>query len=127
MAKRNIGMEILEGLEEIKAWRLGKRTLKTTTVELPQAAEVPKIRRELGLSQQQFASMMGVSVATLRNWEQGRRQPQGPARALLLVAAMEPAIVLKALKTGLPAGERKPPGVAQRMARYRASKRGRRL
>lgn len=125
MGKRDIGKEIIAGLEEIKAWRAGKLNLKTTRVEMPQAAAVPKIRRELGLSQQQFASMMGVSVATLRNWEQGRREPQGPARALLLVAALEPATVLKALKAGLPTSEGKSPGVAQKMARYRVSKRAR--
>ena len=125
MAKRDIGKEIIEGLEEIKTWRSGKLNLKTTTVELPQAAEVPKIRRELGLSQQQFASMMGVSVATLRNWEQGRRQPQGPARALLLVAAMEPATVLRALKAAVAMPEGKSAGVAQKIARYRVSRRAR--
>lgn len=119
MGKRDIGKEIIEGLEEIKAWRLGKRNLKTTTVALPQGADVPKIRRELGLSQQQFASMVGVSVATLRNWEQGRREPQGPARALLLVAAMEPAAVLKALRAAAAMREGKSPGVAQKVARYR--------
>ena len=97
MARRNIGKEIIEGLEELKAWRLGKTTLKTTTVELPRAGEVSAIRKALGLSQEQFARLMGVSVATLRNWEQGRREPHGAARSLLLVASKEPAAVLKAL------------------------------
>src|SRR5688500_10552584 len=97
MAKRDIGKEIIEGLEEIKAWRLGKAKLRVTTVELPRAAAVSAIRKELGLSQDQFAALMGVSVATLRNWEQGRREPHGPARSLLLVASKEPAAVLKAL------------------------------
>ena len=97
MARRNIGKEIIEGLEELKAWRLGKTTLKTSTVELPRAGEVSAIRKALGLSQEQFARLMGVSVATLRNWEQGRREPHGAARSLLLVASKEPAAVLKAL------------------------------
>lgn len=125
MARRDIGKEIIEGLEEIKAWRSGKLKLRTTTVQMLDGAEVPKIRRDLGLSQEQFASMMGVSVATLRNWEQGRRQPQGPARALLLVAAMEPAAMLRALKAAGPTREGKSAGVAQKAARYGTSRRGR--
>jgi len=49
-------------------------------------------------TQQEFAMMIGVSVATLRNWEQGRRQPQGPAKALLQVAAQYPEIVNQSLR-----------------------------
>lgn len=62
-----------------------------------EVAEVPKIRRRLGLSQPAFARLIGVSVATLRNWEQGRRRPVGPARALLRIAATHPEAVLDAL------------------------------
>ena len=53
-----------------------------------------KIRRSYGLSQDKFAKLMGISVATLRNWEQGRRNPEGPARVLLRVAAKYPEVVL---------------------------------
>ena len=53
-----------------------------------------KIRRLYGLSQEKFATLMGISVATLRNWEQGRRSPEGPARVLLRVAAKHPEAVL---------------------------------
>ena len=125
MAKRDIGKEIIEGLEEIKAWRLGKAKLRVTTVELPRAATVSAIRKELGLSQDQFAALMGVSVGTLRNWEQGRREPHGPARSLLLVASKEPAAVLKALTASDTSGAHgsKPAGVAQGRARYGMSKR----
>jgi putative transcriptional regulator len=125
MAKRDIGKEIIEGLEEIKAWRRGKAKLRVTTVELPRAAAVSAIRKELGLSQDQFAALMGVSVGTLRNWEQGRREPHGPARSLLLVASREPAAVLKALAASDTSGAHgsKPAGVAQRRARYGMSKR----
>ena len=83
MNKREIGKEIIRGLEEIKAWKRGERKLKTYTVAIPKAADVPAIRKELGLSQPEFAGFMGVSLGTLRNWEQGRRQPEGPAIALL--------------------------------------------
>lgn len=102
MAKRNIGKEIIQGLQEVKAWRQGKAKLKTFTVELPRAADVPAIRKELGLSQDQFALFMGVSVSTLRNWEQERREPQGPARSLLLVAAKQPQAVREAFKAVAP-------------------------
>jgi putative transcriptional regulator len=123
MAKRNLGKEIIEGLEEIKAWREGRVNLKVTTVELPRAAGVPAIRKELGLSQDEFARMMGVSVATLRNWEQGRREPRGPARSLLLVASMEPAVVLRALSGR--SESHGPVRAAQGTVRYRSSRRRR--
>lgn len=107
MAKRDIGKEIIEGLEEIKAWRKGKIKLKTTAVELPRAADVSGIRKELGLSQEQFAQFMGVSVSTLRNWEQERREPHGPARSLLLVAAKQPQAVREAFKSTMPVARTK--------------------
>jgi putative transcriptional regulator len=59
--------------------------------------DVKAVRRRLGKSQSQFARMIGVSVATLQNWEQGRRRPEGPARALLKVAAANPEAVAAAL------------------------------
>src|SRR5262245_14512265 len=61
------------------------------------ARDVKAIRRKLSKSQSQFASMLGVSLATLQNWEQGRRKPQGSARALLTVAARDPKAVSTAL------------------------------
>jgi len=60
-------------------------------------ADIRGIRARLGLSQSEFALLIGVSVATLQNWEQGRRQPEGPARALLRIAAKNPEAVLEAL------------------------------
>ena len=61
-------------------------------------ADVKAIRSKLGKSQSEFAMMIGVSVATLRNWEQGRRRPEGPALALLRVASAEPKAVARALR-----------------------------
>ena len=61
------------------------------------AVDVKAIRQRLGQSQTEFARMIGVSVATLQNWEQGRRKPEGPARALLTVAAENPKAVAAAL------------------------------
>jgi putative transcriptional regulator len=61
------------------------------------AEDVKAIRVKLNKSQSEFALMIGVSVSTLQNWEQGRRQPEGPARALLKVAAENPAAVAAVL------------------------------
>ena len=102
MSKCNIGQEIIRGLEEIKAWKRGELKLKIHTIEMPKAADVPAIRKELGLSQPEFAGFMGVSLGTLRNWEQDRREPQGPARALLLVASRQPAAVRAAFAAAQP-------------------------
>ena len=61
-------------------------------------ADVKAIREGLGKSQSEFALMIGVSVSTLQNWEQGRRHPQGPARVLLRVAARHPRAILDTVK-----------------------------
>jgi putative transcriptional regulator len=59
---------------------------------------VAELRGRFGLSQEKFAAMLGISVGTLRNWEQKRRQPEGPARVLLRVAAKHPEAVLDAVR-----------------------------
>lgn len=59
--------------------------------------DVKAIRERLGLSQARFAALMGVSPRTLQNWEQGRREPEGPAKALLRVVDRQPEAVLQAL------------------------------
>jgi putative transcriptional regulator len=56
-------------------------------------ADVMVLRRFIGLTQQAFADALGISVATLRNWEQGRRMPEGPALALLRIAARHPNVL----------------------------------
>lgn len=68
---------------------------RETVVEDP---EVSEIRAEYGLSQAKFAAMLGISVRTLQNWEQGRRHPHGPARVLLRVAARHPRAILDTVK-----------------------------
>jgi len=73
-----------------------RKPSRTYVIEDPN----PKaIRERLGLSQSRFASIIGVSVRTLQNWEQGRREPEGPAKALLRVVDREPQAVLHALHT----------------------------
>lgn len=59
--------------------------------------DVKAIRSQVGMSQREFAAAFGISLGTLRHWEQGTRQPHGPARVLLNVVAKEPAVVLRAL------------------------------
>ena len=61
--------------------------------------DVAAIRSEYGLSQDQFAALLGISVRTLQNWEQGRRHPQGPARVLLRVASRHPKAILDVVST----------------------------
>lgn len=84
--KRNVGLEILEGLRELKRGEVGR------VVNLPSIAA---IRERTGLSQAKFAALLGVSVRTLQEWEQGRRAPSGAARTLLVVAAKNPQALLE--------------------------------
>jgi putative transcriptional regulator len=65
--------------------------------QVPEAINVAAIRRKTGLSQTAFASRIGIPVATLRNWEQGHREPQGPARVLLALLDRNPKIVEETL------------------------------
>ena len=60
--------------------------------------DIKKIRKKLNKSQSEFAFMIGVSLSTLQNWEQGRRKPDGPARVLLQIASKNPAAVIDALR-----------------------------
>jgi putative transcriptional regulator len=87
MAKcsRNIGLEILEGIRQIKRSERGRIT------NVPSVAGV---REKTGLSQSKFAKLLGVSVRTLQEWEQGRRAPSGAARTLLMIAAKNPRALL---------------------------------
>jgi putative transcriptional regulator len=85
--KRDLGREILEGICEIKRAEHGR--VKTVP-------SVSSIREKTGLSQAVFARLLGVSVRTLQEWEQGRRTPSGAARTLLLIAAKNPRALLDA-------------------------------
>lgn len=87
MSERNIGREILDGIREIKAHQRGEVTLRTIEVTEPDARAT---RERLGLTQEAFAALLGVSRRTLAGWEQGRHHPRGPAMALLRIAARHP-------------------------------------
>ena len=76
-------------LESVKQMRRGKAG-RVTKVKLPAAAEA---RASSGLSQQDFAKLLGVSARTLQDWEQGRREPTGAARTLLKVAVKHPKLL----------------------------------
>lgn len=76
-----------------QAGRIRRGELKPGRVTEFAPLDVKQIRSRLGKSQSEFAQMIGVSVSTLQNWEQGRRRPRGPARALLTVAAENPEAV----------------------------------
>ena len=84
--------ELVESLEKGGAILRGETEASRTY--LAEEPDVAAIREEFGLSQAKFASLLGISVRTLQNWEQGRRTPQGPARVLLRVAAKHPRAVL---------------------------------
>jgi len=90
--KRELFEELLESVKQGAAIMQG-RIKPLRTFEFPES-EVRKIREQYGLSQDKFATLMGISVGTLRNWEQGRRKPEGPARVLLRVAATHPDALL---------------------------------
>ena len=93
MTKRAIGQEILDGIREIKAFKAGAGNLKTRILSNPAPPQV--IRSKLNVSQSTFAGMMGVSLRTVQDWEQGRRKPSGPAKALFRIAEQKPEIFLE--------------------------------
>lgn len=82
---------ILQGLSETKAFLAGDEA--PVRVHIPADIDAAAIRGKLGFTQTEFAGIVGVAVATLRNWEQGRRVPEGPARVLLALLARNPRIV----------------------------------
>ncbi|NLF52213.1 MAG: helix-turn-helix domain-containing protein [Leptolinea sp.] len=93
MTERNIGQEILDGIIEIKSFKKGQKDLVTRKLNDP--APVAVIRLKLKLSQAAFAGLMGVSLRTVQDWEQGRRKPSGPAEALLRIAEQKPEVFLQ--------------------------------
>lgn len=97
-ANRSVGREIITSLKEAIAWAGGEDVpVRVTKVQVP-LIDVRAVRRQLGLSQTEFASKFGFQPATLKNWEQGRTRPDGPARVLLTVIARHPEAVEDALR-----------------------------
>jgi len=85
-------VESIKEAGEIKAGR--KKSSRVYKIDPP---SIKAVREKLDVSQSEFALMIGVSTSTLQNWEQGRREPEGPAKALLKVASKKPKAVMEAL------------------------------
>jgi len=89
---------IRTGLEQAVRYAKREATKGTYRVHVPVHVDVKAIRTKLGLTQQSFAARFGFSVNTLRHWEHGTREPEGPTRAYLLVFDRAPRVVEKALR-----------------------------
>jgi putative transcriptional regulator len=90
-AKRNIGEELLQAVREMKAGKTGH-------VHRVAMSAVTAARTGAGLSQPEFAALLGVSPRTLQEWEQGRRKPSGAAQTLLAIAARHPTVLREVLE-----------------------------
>ena len=92
--KKELFEELLESVKQAKAIERGE--LKASRVfRVSPKNTVVKARGKLGLSQSKFASLLGISQDTLQNWEQGRREPTGPAKVLLKIASKHPRVLLE--------------------------------
>jgi putative transcriptional regulator len=94
--KKSEFQELLQSIREAGAYLRGDKRV-AVRIDRIEPDSVAAVRTRLGLSQPQFARALGISTATLQNWEQGRRQPTGAARVLLRVAAKHPEAVLEAV------------------------------
>lgn len=93
-----VAKSIRHGLEEALAFARGEADIAKYRVHVPRQIDVRAIRGKLKMTQAEFADQFGFSVNTLRHWEQGKRQPEGPTRAYLLVIERAPKAVQKALR-----------------------------
>jgi putative transcriptional regulator len=89
---------IRRGLQEAVVYAEGKADENAYRIHVPEKIDVKAIRTRLDMTQEEFAGRFGFSVNTLRHWEQGSRQPEGPTRAYLLVIERAPKAVQKALQ-----------------------------
>jgi len=97
-SSHSIAESIQRGLEESLTFAEGTADKSHCELHIPAQIDVKAIRNRLGITQQQFAIRFGFIINTLRHWEQGRRIPEGPTRAYLLVIDREPEAVQKALR-----------------------------
>lgn len=96
MSKR-VFAKIKAGLEEAGAYLEGTADTRRFRVHVPETIDVKKIRTDLGLSQQAFATTYGFALSAVRDWEQGRRRPERSARILLKIVQNDPDAVKRAL------------------------------
>jgi putative transcriptional regulator len=94
-----IGKKVLESIQEILEYEEGRKTnVRVSSVAIDDDVDVRAIREALDLSQQKFADLYGLPVATLQNWESGRRKPELAAKLLLKVIKESPDLVAKAIR-----------------------------
>jgi putative transcriptional regulator len=93
-----LGKRLIASVKETRAILRGKGGAATLRVHVPADVDVQGIRKRLGVSQAQFSARFGISPGTLRDWEQHRKKPEGPARVLLMVIDKEPEAVQRALE-----------------------------
>jgi len=91
-------VSIRKGLAQAVRFAKGRASRKEYRVHVPARVDVRAIRRKLAMTQREFAARFGFSINTLRHWEQGKREPEGPTRAYLLVIDRAPAAVQRALR-----------------------------
>ena len=91
------GRELAEALSDVLGDVTGARPLKGRTLDVPDWIDVKAVRKSVGMSQQAFADAFGLKVASIRNWEQGRTEPEGPAKVLLTIISRRPKEALEAL------------------------------
>jgi putative transcriptional regulator len=92
-----LGKRLIAAAREGRAIARGEADPASYRIHVPAEIDVGRIRRQLGLSQDEFAARFGLSVATVREWEQNRRKPEGAARVLLTVIEKAPDAVMQAL------------------------------
>lgn len=93
--KRGDFSKLVESIKEAGDIKAGRR--KPSRIFQVNSPTIKSVRKKLNVSQSEFALMIGVSPSTLQNWEQGRREPEGPAKTLLRIAFKYPEVVVKAL------------------------------
>ncbi|HZF15593.1 MAG TPA: helix-turn-helix domain-containing protein [Steroidobacteraceae bacterium] len=94
MKKRDLFRDLKQSIAEFREFDAGRLKLRTYEVK---ELDIIAIRKKAKVSQQTFAALIGVSLRTLQNWEQGHRRPTGPARALLTIVQANPAAAIRAL------------------------------
>lgn len=97
-AKSTLGGDLLTSMEQALAYAKGDRVAARVTTVMVPSVDVKAIRGRLGLSQAKFAAKFGFAPASIRNWEQGRRFPDGPARILLAVIGERPDVIESVLR-----------------------------
>jgi putative transcriptional regulator len=89
----SLGKELLEAMKEVNSHTRGKISLPSRAVNIPQEVDVKNIRTKFGFSQREFAEYFGFSLSSVKDWEQGRRNPERAARILLTIIDRDPQVI----------------------------------